>query len=123
MTGYSTTIGQKAGAALIHTAGGTDAKNLVLDFHNMKIADDSDSRTDGSHNGKYLSHASFLYNYNYTDDASINKGRGLYLFSQADDTSGNVTYGYELDADTEYSDNSNKVFEGQADHYNENFIP
>ncbi len=111
MTGYDDVEAEKkAAAALIGSAGGTDVNNLVLNFKYMTIADDSDVNPPAeSHNGDVLAYASFLYNYTYTDDASINKGSGLYLFSEADCTNGQVTYGEELDDDTEFSDNSKIV--------------
>lgn len=111
---YASAGDNKVAAALIGSAGGEDVTNLILNFHDMIIADDRDDRTDGTHNGKVMGWASFLFNYNYTDEASINEGYGLYLFSERDDEKGYVTYGEELDFDTEFSDNSNKVFtEGQ----------
>lgn len=110
MTGYPTETATKAAAALIGSAGSGNAQKLKLSFSEMVIADDADGRSDGSHNGQALAYASFLYNYNYTDTASINEGFGLYLFSEADDLGGIVTYGKELDMETEYSDTTNRVF-------------
>ncbi len=114
MTGYPIETETKAAAALIGSAGGDDATELKISFSEMVIADDADGRSDGSHNGQALAYASFLYNYDYTDTASINEGFGLYLFSEADDASGIVTYGKELDMETEFSDTTNKVFSGSA---------
>lgn len=112
MTGYPTETATKAAAALIGSAGSDDATELKLSFSEMVIADDADGRSEGSHNGQALAYASFLYNYDYTDTASINEGFGLYLFSEADDAGGIVTYGKELDMETEFSDTTNKVFSG-----------
>lgn len=106
----------KAAAALIGSAGGEDAKDLILNFAHMQIADDKEDRADGmTHNGNILKYASFLYNYDYTDDAALNKGSGLYLFSEADKAVENVTYGAELDYTTEFSDTENKVFRVDTD--------
>lgn len=100
--------GTKAASALIGSAGYDTAANLTLRFSKMKIADDV---TGGNrHNGDALQHASFLYSYDYTDDAEINTGSGIYLFSEADARTDNmVTYGSELTGDTEFSDTSNGV--------------
>lgn len=112
MTGYeNATAEQKAAAALIGSAGSADSDNLILDFKRMIIADDSDKNPPAtSHNGDVLGYASFLYNYTYTDVASINEGYGLYLFDE-DECPAEVTYGEELDADTEFADNANKVLD------------
>ncbi len=115
MTGYEDAGDKKAAAALIGSAGGENVNNLILNFKYMDIADDRDDRTDGGHNGKVLAYASFLYNYNYTNDAKINEGYGLYLFSEDDYKADNVTFGEELDFDTEFSDNSNTVFDPDKD--------
>lgn len=115
MTGYEDAGDKKAAAALIGSAGGENVNNLILNFKYMKIADDRDDRTDGSHNGKVLAYASFLYNYNYTNDAKINEGYGLYLFSESHFNRDDVTLGEELDFDTEFSDNSNTVFNPDED--------
>ena len=115
MTGYEDAGDSKAAAALIGSVGGTDVNNLLLDIKRMKIADDRDDRADGSHNGKVLAYASFIYNYNYTNDASINKGYGLYLFDEEFNSYGYVTYGEELDFETEFSDTTNKVFDPATD--------
>lgn len=112
MTGYgNATAEKKAAAALIGSAGSADSDNLILDFKRMIIADDSDVNPPAvSHNGDVLGYASFLYNYTYTDEASINEGYGLYLFDE-DECPAGVTYGEELDADTEFADNTNKVLD------------
>lgn len=115
MTGYNEETEAKAAAALIGSAGGENVYNLQLNFKYMKIADDRDDRSDGSHNGKVLAYASFLYNYTYTDDAKINKGNGLYLFTVKDYNSDDVTLGEELDFDTEYADTSDTVFKVSVD--------
>lgn len=100
--------GTKAASALIGSAGSDSATNLVLRFEQMVIADGKIAAT---HNGDALSHASFLYSYNYIDDALRNKGSGIYWFSEADATGGIVTYGSELTEDTEFRDNSKSVLE------------
>ncbi len=111
MNGYDGNQTDKAAAALIGSAGGDNVDNLILNFSEMVIADDRDDRTDAVHNGKVLKYASFLYNYNYTSNAMVNEGHGLYLFSEADNTAGKVTYGEELDMDTEFADNDKLVFD------------
>ena len=115
MEGYPTDSDTKAAAALIGSAGSSEADALKLDFLHMVIADDKDEDSSNAHNGDVLKYASFLYNYTYTNDASVNTGYGLYLFSEADNESGIVTYGEELDMTTEFSDSSKTVFsEGGA---------
>lgn len=108
MSGYAGPSAAKAAAALIGNAGSANEKNLILDFKEMTIADDIEGQN--RHNGDVLAHASFLYQYAYTDDTSTNKGRGLYLFTEADaKNTGLVTYGKELDGATEYQDNTKLV--------------
>ncbi len=97
----------KAASALIGSAGSDTAANLTLRFTKMKIADDVNGGS--RHNGDAFAHASLLYSYNYTDDAEINTGSGIYLFSEADAKNDIVTYGNELTGDTEFSDTSNGV--------------
>lgn len=111
MTGYDLNSTDKAAAALIGSAGGSGVTNLVLRFTNMVIADDVDNDASGNHNGDVLAYASFLYSYDYTDNAEINTGSGIYLFSEEDARTGNVTYGVELDESTEFSDTSNLVLD------------
>lgn len=109
MTGYTATDESKAAAALIGSVGGEDVYNLVLEFNDMVIADDSDANPGAqAHNGDVLAHASFICNYAYTTDDSINKGSGLYLFEDKD-CPGNVTYGSEINDDTEFSNTTAKV--------------
>ncbi len=110
MTNYPMNSDAKAAAALIGSAGDSGATTLVLSFQNMMIADDADTNDSQEHNGDVLAYASFLYSYDYTDDVEINEGSGIYLFSEADNAAGNVTYGLELDETTEFSDTSNTVF-------------
>ncbi len=109
MINYPQNSDTKAAAALIGSAGGTAVTNLVLRFTDMVIADDVDGDTANNHNGDVLAYASFLYSYDYTDNAEINTGSGIYLFSEEDAGTGNVTYGAELDESTEFSDTSNQV--------------
>ena len=97
----------KAAGSLIYAAGGDDATDLVLKFHDMVIIDDRQADKEGT----VLKYSSFIYKYDYTDNASINEGSGLYLFSEADEAARRVTYGAELDDDTEYSDTENKVLD------------
>lgn len=106
MDGYgdkkNTETGKKAAAALIGTAGGADVTNLELLFKNMQIADDADnSAASPKHNGDVLAYASFIYCYDYTNDADLNKGSGRYLFSE-EESRDKVTWGRELDSLTEY---------------------
>ena len=106
MGGYEskqyTQNGTKAAAALIGTAGGADVTNLELLFKNMQIADDADnSAASPKHNGDVLAYASFIYSYDYTNDADLNKGSGRYLFSK-EESANKVTWGKELDSLTEY---------------------
>lgn len=98
----------KVAAALLGTVGGADIMDIKLDFRNMKIADGKDA---GTHNGNALQYASFIYEYNYTNDSSINTGYGLYLFCEADADADEVTYGNELDNETEFCNNNKSVFE------------
>ena len=99
-----------AAASLIGAVGNEDANGIAIKFTNMTIEDEVEA--EGSTRGKVLKYSSFIYNYEYTDDASINKGSGLYLFTEADEAAGRVTYGAELDYDTEYYDTVNKVLDG-----------
>lgn len=103
---YPTASNTHAASSLIRTAGSDVAANLVLRFERMKIAD---GKVAATHNGNALSHASFLYSYDYTDDALVNKGSGIYWFSEDEAESDNVTYGAELTEDTEFSDTENTV--------------
>lgn len=98
--------GKKAASSLITYAGGIGVTNMVLNFSNMVIADEV---AGNNHNGDVLANASFIYEYNYTDNTEINTGSGIYLFTQKNAEDGMVTYGLELDETTEFSDNSNTV--------------
>lgn len=110
MTGYSLNSNVKAASALIGSAGGGGVVNLVLKFSNMSIADDKNGDNAKNHNGDVLEHASFLYYYDFTDDATVNNGSGIYLFSEEDARVKKVvTYGKELDENIEFSDNSKQV--------------
>ena len=113
MTGYTENAGW-VGASLINYAGNKDGTNLVLKFHDMVM--EHNKRTSDKY-GTVLKYSTFLYEYYYTSDASINKGSGIYLFSKQDtlDDPRNVTYGAELDFETEYSDSSEKVFVAGVD--------
>lgn len=111
MTGYNPDNSNKAAAALIGSAGGGGVSNLVLRFTNMVIADDVDNDASNNHNSDVLAYASLLYFYDYTDNAEINTGSGIYLFSEEDAKTGNVTYGVELDDSTEFSDTSKLVLD------------
>ena len=114
----------KAAATLIAYAGGDSNTNITLKFQNMKIADDVDGGN--LHNGDALAHASFICNYDYTDDIELYVGSGMYLFSEEDFNSGNVTLGNELDAETEFSDTANIVLDAMADKglgTNKDYIP
>ncbi len=108
-----TNSGTKVASALIGSAGSSYEKYLTMNFSHMKIADEADTNTSTLHNGNVLAHASFIYYYDYyTENPEENKGSGLYLFSESDNnTDDNVTYGFELSDDTEFSDTSNKVFD------------
>ena len=109
MVNYPKNSDTKAAAALISVAGNSDVTNLTLLFENMIVADDVDGGTE--HNGDVLSHASFIYHYDYTDDATINTGSGIYFFSTEDCDNNNVTFGNELDAYTEFSDTADLVLD------------
>lgn len=98
---------QQAAASLIGQVGGSDAKGIAIQFTHMKL--EEDLAASGKKIGKYLKYASYIYHYDYTDDAAINKGSGLYLFTEEDEQTGWVTYGAELDEETEYYDTVNKV--------------
>lgn len=102
--------------SLICAAGGSDITGLAIKFTNMIIEDEIGAGDyDVSQKyGEYLKYASFIYNYEYTDNASINEGSGLYLFTEADAAAGRITYGAELDYDTEYYDTTNKVLKDGA---------
>ena len=102
--------------SLICAAGGSDITGLAIKFTNMIIEDEIGAGDyDVSQKyGEYLKYASFIYNYEYTDNASINEGSGLYLFTEADEAAGRITYGAELDYDTEYYDTTNKVLKDGA---------
>lgn len=102
---YATT---KAAGSLIYNAGSDTATELVLKFHDMVIIEDRQG-LQSANPGTVLYYSSFIYKYDYTDDASINEGSGLYLFSTTDEANNRVTYGEELDEDTEYSDTADKV--------------
>lgn len=110
---YST-AGTHAAASLICAAGGEKVTGLVIKFTNMMIESDV-STVNSYYNeqkyGDYLKYSSFLYKYEYTDDARINEGSGLYTFTKSDAEAQpkRVTYGAELDYDTEYYDTSDKV--------------
>ena len=89
--GYESFIGggKKAASALIGRAGSVDnsnmssTQNLNIDFTNMRVSD----RTTG-----IFGYASYIDQYFYTDDASLNKGHGRYLFTKNafDGTAANV---------------------------------
>lgn len=118
MKNYPAVSGQKAASALIGSAGSSSAADLTLRFSEMEIADDVDGGR--RHNGDVLAHASFIYSYDYTDNATINKGSGIYLFTEEDAKADKVTYGKELTEGTEFSNTSNLVLETMrisADHY------
>lgn len=111
-TPKTTNNGDKAAAALIGSAGSTTEKNLILKFHNMKVADDNNTLGTGkaAHNGDVFAYASFMYQYYYTDLSDENKGYGRYLFTEEEASNQDkVTYGEELDGDTEFNDTVNGV--------------
>ena len=103
MTGYSADSGKKAAAALIGKVGSTDMTNLKLDFRNMQVADE---KTDGKeHNGDVFAKASYICTYQHTSNADAYTGRCWYLFTKEEadeDNGGLLTYGSEIDGDTEY---------------------
>ncbi len=103
-----------AAASLIGFVGDENTTGISIKFTNMTIEDDIDAgktASSGKPRGKYLKFSSFIFDYEYTYDASINKGSGLYLFSEEDEAAGRITYGAELDDETEYSNTENKVLE------------
>lgn len=110
-----------AAASLIGAVGDKNANGIAIKFTNMTIEDELEST--GAKYGKYLKYSSFIYNYEYTDDSDINKGSGLYLFTEADEAAGRVTYGAELDYDTEYYDTANKVLAESAEAPEKVWIP
>lgn len=93
------TIGYKdndmAAAALIGTVGSDNAKNIQIYFKNMKVEDEKQ---------KLFYYASFIYHYDYVDNANINKTFGLYTFTRQDSIDDNVTYGQELSKGVNYQD-------------------
>ncbi|MDE7434838.1 MAG: hypothetical protein K2N01_03300 [Lachnospiraceae bacterium] len=91
---YDTNSGLAA-SALIAQVGNSGADNVRVYFKNMKVEDEPN---------KVFKYASFIYYYDYVDNIDINRSFGLYLFSKADDTNGNVTYGDELKLGVNYSD-------------------
>lgn len=84
-----------AAAALIGKVGDRGTNNTRVYFTDMKVEDGKE---------KVFKYASFIYDYDYVDNADINRSFGLYLFSKKDDTDGNVTYGDELKLGVNYSD-------------------
>lgn len=84
-----------AAAALIGKVGDRGTNNTRIYFTDMKVEDGKE---------KVFKYASFIYDYDYVDNADINRSFGLYLFSKKNDTDGNVTYGDELKLGVNYSD-------------------
>ena len=97
-TGYD---GQKpVAAALIGNAGNDSATNTVISFVNMKVEDEklSDNKT-----GKVFRYASYIYNYKFTSDLTINNSYVSYRFSEDDCKNINVTYGDEIKNGVQYA--------------------
>lgn len=84
-----------AAAALISRVGTSSADNVKIYFKNMQVEDAKET---------VFRYASFIYNYDFVDNADANRSFGLYLFSKEDNTRGNVTYGAELALGVHYSD-------------------
>lgn len=99
-TGYD---GQKpVAAALIGNAGNDSATNTVISFVNMKVEDE---KLDGDNNtGKVFKYASYIYNYKFTSDLTINNCYISYRFSKDDCDNGNVTFGDEIKDGVQYAD-------------------
>lgn len=98
-TGYD---GQKpVAAALIGNAGNDRDTNTVISFVNMKVEDEklSDNKT-----GKVFRYASYIYNYKFTSDLTINNSYVSYRFSKDDCDKENVTFGDEIKNGVQYSD-------------------
>ena len=88
-------------AALIGNAGNDNATNTVISFVNMKVEDEklSDNKT-----GKVFRYASYIYNYKFTSDLTINNSYVSYRFSKDDCDNGNVTFGEEIKDGVQYAD-------------------
>ncbi len=105
----------QAAAALIGKAGSENAANVRLTFRDMQVEDER---------GKLFAYASYIYHYNTTADADLNKSMVLYTFKKEDAESGNVTYGDELRYGVDYYDCDrdealqNIVDEAKTDFYN-----
>lgn len=84
-----------AAAALIGCVGSSDAVHVRIYFENMKVEDAKET---------VFRYASFIYSYDFVDNADTNRSFGLYLFSREDSAGGNVTYGSELALGVHYSD-------------------
>lgn len=87
--------GDMAAAALIGTVGSDNTRDIKIYFKNMKVADEAQ---------ELFYYASFIYHYDYVDNADINETFGLYTFTKQDSTNGNVTYGQELSRGVNYQD-------------------
>lgn len=99
-------------AALIGYVGSSEATNVRVYFTNMRVSDETADNV--------FKYASFIYDYDYTDDIESNNCYGLYIFNYADTvteetdeatgnisyvaSNHNVTYGSEIAKNVEYND-------------------
>lgn len=93
-----------AAAALIGQVGSSTANNCDVRFSDIEVDGRAYSSSGGSDSNHIFRYASFIYNYDSIDNASINKCFGLYTFTKADADSGNVTYGEEIKDGVGYFD-------------------
>lgn len=89
------TAGVHAAAALVSRVGDSNTNNVKIHFEHMKVEDAKET---------LFRYASLIYAYDFVDNANNNNSFGLYIFSKADDTAGNVTYGEEMELGVHYSD-------------------
>lgn len=89
-------INSPVAASLIGYVGSTSATDVRVYFQNMQV---SDERAD-----QVFKYASFIYDYEHTNNIEKNNCYGLYIFNYSDAVDGNVTYGSEIAKKVDYND-------------------
>lgn len=100
-TVYSAGGALPAGAALIGYVGSDDATDVRVIFKNMRVEDE---KTADKSSGKVFKYASYVYDYQYTNNSDENRCYMLYTFLENDCKNGNVTFGEEIRAGVQYYD-------------------